>query len=159
MRGKVAAVGVAAVLALAAPLVMRWEGVRYTPYLDPVGVLTVCWGHTGPDVIAGKRYTLAECEAFRDADMAAANAIVRRCLTMPMLVQIEAALTDAAFNIGPRVVCGSTLQAKAKSNDWPGVCVQLDRWKFAAGRVLDGLIERRADARYLCETGKYRWLE
>jgi lysozyme len=27
-------------------------------------VLTVCDGHTGPDIIAGKRYSDAECDAM-----------------------------------------------------------------------------------------------
>lgn len=159
MKGKIAAVGAAAVLALAGPLIVRWEGTRYVPYVDAVGVLTVCEGHTGPDIVRGKRYTIEECKAFRDKDMAAAQAVVRRCLPMPMLVQVEAALVSATYNIGPKVVCGSTLQRKALANDWPGACAALDSWKYAGGRVLDGLIFRRADERYLCETGKYRWME
>ena len=56
-------------------------------------------------------------------------------------------------------VCGSTLQKYALANNWPAVCRALDSWKYAGGRVLDGLIFRRADERYLCETGKYMWLD
>lgn len=33
------------------------EGVRYHPYQDVVGVWTVCYGHTGKDIMLGKRYT------------------------------------------------------------------------------------------------------
>jgi len=141
----------AAVAALAATLIMRWEGKRFEPYLDSAGVLTVCYGHTGPDVIEGVQYTQAECEALLQADMAIANAAVNRCLSMPKLAHIEAALTSAAFNIGPRVVCGSTLQKNALANDWPGACAELDRWKYTKGRELRGLKLRRADERALCE--------
>ena len=152
MKAKVGAgIGLAAVLALAAPLIAKWEGVRYTPYRDAVGVLTVCYGHTGPDIVPGKRYTAAECKALLDKDMRIANAAVRKCLPMPMLVQIEAALTSATFNLGPRVVCGSTLQRKALANDWPGACAALDAWKYAGGRVFKGLVLRRADERAVCE--------
>jgi lysozyme len=147
--------GFAAVLLLAAGLIRPWEGERFTPYLDAVGVPTVCYGHTG-DVIAGKAYTRAECNALLDEDMREANAAVRRCLTMPMLVQEEAALTSAAFNLGPQVVCGSTLQRKAKANDWPGACAELDRWNKAGGRVFKGLVLRRADERAVCE-GRALW--
>lgn len=151
MSKKVAAVGVAAVLAVAAPLVMRWEGVRHKPYQDVVGVWTVCYGHTGPDVVPGKRYTEAECAALLDADMREANAHVRRCIPVPMLRGPEAALTSLVFNVGPRGVCGSTIQKRALANDWPGACAGLDAWKYAGGRVYRGLELRRADERALCE--------
>jgi len=143
----------AAVLLIAAGLITKWEGERFTPYPDPAtggAPWTVCYGHTGPDVVRGRRYTRAECEALLDADMRVANASTRRCLPMPMLPQIEAALTSAVFNIGPRVVCGSTLQRKALANDWPGACAALDSWKYAAGRVMRGLVLRRADEKAIC---------
>ena len=76
-----------------------------------------------------------------------------------MLVQVEASLVDLAFNVGSQGVCGSGVQRAADANNWPQVCAELDRWKYAGGRVYDGLVYRRMDARYLCETGKYRWLE
>jgi len=139
------------VVALATALIIQWEGRHVVPYHDPVGILTVCYGHTGPDVIAGKRYTLAECNALLQHDMAVAAAIVQRCLPMPKPDHVHAALVSATFNIGPRVVCGSTLQRKALAGDWPGACAQLERWKYAQGRVLRGLVLRRADERALCE--------
>ncbi len=153
--GGIAAVALGGALALAAPIIQRWEGVRYEPYRDSVGVLTVCYGHT-KTVQAGKRYTKAECDALLAQDMAEANAYVRQCIGVPMLRQIEAALTSAAFNLGPQVVCGSTLQKKAKANDWPGACAELGRWKYAGGRELRGLVLRRADERALCE-GRALW--
>lgn len=150
-NNKAIAAGVAAVLAIAAPIVAKWEGVRYAVYLDPIGIPTVCYGHTGPDVKLGQSYTKAECDALLQADMAEADAIVRRCIPVPMLRHVEAALVSATFNLGPQVVCGSTLQRKAMANDWPGACVELDRWNKAGGRQMRGLTLRRADERKLCE--------
>lgn len=165
-KGGVAVTVGAGVALIVGALVSKYEPAknRHVPYWDPWGkVWTVCEGHTG-GVDPERVYTTAECKAFKDADIAIANATVRRCLTMPMLVQIEAALTDAAYNIGPSVVCGSTLQRKAQANDWPGACAELDRWKYAGGRVLPGLVRRRSDARGICEgqvTLQYfeRWLK
>jgi len=147
--------GTLTVLALTAPLVMRWEGNQHRPYLDPTGTLTVCYGHTGADIIADKTYSMDECEALLQADLAESNAHVNRCLPMPKLVQIEAALTSATFNIGPNVVCGSTLQRKAQANDWPGACAELERWRYSKGRELRGLTLRRADERALCEGSQH----
>jgi len=67
-----------------------------------------------------------------------------------MLRHVEAALVSAVFNIGPAVVCGSTLQRKAMANDWPGACRSLEKWKYAAGRVMRGLELRRADEMAMC---------
>lgn len=154
MKGKVAAVGLAAVLAVAAPLVMKWEGVRHKPYQDAVGVWTVCYGHT-KTVDRTRTYTQAECKALLDEDMAEANTHVRRCIPVPMLVQIESALTSLAFNVGPRVVCGgSSIRREALANNWPAACKAIDLYKYAGGRVLRGLVLRRADERELCETGR-----
>ena len=153
-NNKAIAAGVAAVLAIAAPLVAKWEGVRYAPYPDPAtggAPWTVCYGHTGPDVKPGQSYTKADCDALLQADMAEADAIVRRCIPVPMLRHVEAALVSAVFNIGPAVVCGSTLQRKAMANDWPGACAELSRWDRAAGRQMRGLTLRRADERAMCE--------
>lgn len=150
-KAKVGAGVSAAALLAAGALIARWEGVRYEPYRDVGGVLTVCFGHTGPDIVPGKRYTKAECDSLLDADMREANAHVRRCLPMPLLRQIEVALTSATFNLGPRVVCGSTLQRMALANNWPGACAQLDRWNKAGGREIRGLTLRRGDERKICE--------
>jgi lysozyme len=151
---KLLAGGLAAVLALAGGVIVKWEGVRYPAYPDPAtggAPWTACYGHTGPDVKPGMTFTKAQCEAFLDADMREADAIVRRCIPVPMLRQIEAALVSATFNIGPSVVCGSTLQRKALANDWPGACAELSRWNKAGGREMKGLVLRRADERALCQ--------
>lgn len=148
--GKPLALGAGAVLAIAAGLITHWEGVRYTPYRDLGGVLTVCYGHTGPDVVQGREYTQDECERFLTADMAVARAAVHRCLPMPLLPQIEGALTSAVYNAGPKVVCGSTLQKMAQLNDWPGACRQLTRWKYIGRTVSKGLENRRMDEAAVC---------
>lgn len=46
------------------------EGVSYIPYKDIVGVWTVCYGHTGKDIMLGKTYTEAECKALLNKDLA-----------------------------------------------------------------------------------------
>lgn len=156
-REKIGVALLGGALVLAAGIVAKWEGVRYEAYPDPAtggAPWTVCYGHTGPDVVRGRKYTAAECERLLQQDLGEAQSIVRRCIAVPMLPHQEAALISAVFNIGPKVVCGSTLQRKAKAGDWAGACAQLDRWKFAAGRPMRGLVRRRADERAMCEGRK-----
>lgn len=139
----------AGVIALASTVVMKWEGYKADPYFDSVGVLTVCYGTT--QSVQSRRYSRAECEAYLARDLAEAAGHVHRCIATPMPEHTEAALISAAYNIGPKVVCGSTLQRKANAGDLAGACAELSKWVYAGGKKLPGLANRRADERRLCE--------
>lgn len=145
----------AIVAALAAPA----EGIRQYAYYDPPGILTVCRGHTGPDVIEDKRYSLAECDHLFDDDIRRHIRIVELC--QPGLpVEVLAAFSDAAFNIGPAVACDpakSTAARLLKERRYVEACNQLLRWNKAtvAGVkvTLPGLTKRRETERDLCLQG------
>lgn len=150
-----AGVGLAAVLALAAPLIQKYEGLKQDVYFDVVGVPTVCWGHTGPDVVPGRKYSMDECRKFLRDDMAEANSHVNRCIPGPKPLSVEAALTSFVFNLGPGPLCypNRTPRKWALLGNWPKLCVSLEAYKFAGGRVYSGLVLRRADERAMCEAG------
>ena len=89
---KALATGVAAVLAIAAPLIAHWEGVRYLPYPDPAtggAPWTVCYGST-KNVVPGARLYQAECDQ-RLATIWRLPMVVRKCIPVPMLRHVEAA--------------------------------------------------------------------
>jgi lysozyme len=136
-------------------VIAQWEGVRYEPYRDSVGVLTVCYGHTGPDVRAGATYTPDDCQRLLEQDMASARAAVSRCLPMPKLVQVESALVSLTFNVGPVAVCGerSSIRRAALANNWPAACAAIDLYNKAGGREYRGLTLRRGHDRAVCERG------
>lgn len=142
------------VMLAAAALIVPWEGYRADPYIDAVGVLTVCYGHTGRSTgaqVEQRRHTPVECDALLEADMLVAWRAVERCITAPMTTGQAAALLSATYNIGPSVVCGSTLQRYANAGDWGAACAQLDRWVYAGGQKLRGLERRRAAERAICD--------
>lgn len=147
---------IAAATALATALAIPAEGLRQFAYRDPPGILTVCYGHTGSDVVAGRKYSLAECNQFLTDDMRTAIDIVERCA--PGLPEKPlAAFADATFNLGSRLVCdtkNSTAARLLKAGDIPGACRQLPRWNRAtvAGQsvVLPGLTKRRQAEMELC---------
>ncbi len=146
-----------AAVAIATALAIPAEGLRQIAYRDPPGILTVCYGST-TDVQPGKTYSLAECRARLDADMAAAVATVERCppgLPEPAL----AAFGDAVYNLGPRIACdtgASTAARHLKAGRLRDACEQLPRWNRAtvAGVAVElpGLTKRRAAERALCLT-------
>ena len=142
----------ALVMALAIPA----EGLRQYAYYDPPGVLTVCYGTTGKDVIEGKKYSLEECRAFLERDMLEAITIVERC--HPGLPdKVLAAFSDAVYNIGPNVACNSTANKYLKAGDYVAACNELPRWNKArvAGQMvaLPGLTKRRSAEQKLCLEG------
>lgn len=147
----------AAAAALAVAIAIPAEGLRQWAYRDPPGILTVCYGHTGPDVQAGRQYSLAECRALLTADMSAAIDTVERCAP-GLPVHMLAAWADAVYNVGQIIVCdtrSSTAARLLKAGELLAACAQLPRWNKA--RVLGVLIElpgltkRRVVEQALCE--------
>lgn len=143
-------------LALATAIAIPAEGLRQYAYYDPPGILTVCYGHTGADVVKGKRYSLEQCRALLNADMTAAIATVERCA--PGLPEnVLAAFADAVFNIGQRIACdtaSSTAARLLKAGRIEEACNQLPRWNKSriAGVLVElpGLTKRRAKEQALC---------
>lgn len=139
----------AAAITIALPLIAQFEGLVARPYRDPVGILTVCYGHTGGD-IEQKRYTKSECAELLARD-ARKHAQALSCIKKPLADYQQAAFVSFAYNIGAAKFCASTLVKKANAGDMAGACAELSRWTKAGGRVLPGLVKRRAAERALCE--------
>lgn len=140
------------VLAVAGVLGAHFEGTRYQAYQDSGGVWTICQGHT-QDVHAGDTATPAQCRAYLQREMADAYSDVQRCIHVPLTIGQQAAFTDAVYNLGPSVVCNSTLQRMANAGHVRQACAQLARWVYADGKQLAGLVRRRAAEQRLCLEG------
>lgn len=145
--------GVLAACSLAVPLISHYEGRPQRGYADVGGVPTSCYGHTGPDAVVGRVYTDDECARQLAQDAVAHGLDIAKCLPRDLPEPTRAAFTSFAFNVGAPRFCASALSAKARAGDLKGACAELDRWVFAAGRKLPGLVARRAAERELCEEG------
>lgn len=155
---KVSALTSAAISAVLA-LVMASEGERLVAYQDVVGVWTICFGHT-EGVEKGDTATKDDCKKLLEQDLAKASAAVDRCINHPLTPGQKGAFISAAFNVGPRIVCGSTLQRLANAGDLYGACRELTHargkdgketgWTFAGGVRYKGLIRRREKEREIC---------
>jgi lysozyme len=137
---------------IAVACVAGFEGLRTVSYLDPVGIPTLCFGHTA-GVRMGDRRTPEECKALLVDDLLTYNDGVRRCVTAPMSPSREAALTSFAFNVGTGAFCSSTLVKRLNAGD-PGACNELLKWdkatKAGVKITLPGLTRRRQEERALC---------
>ena len=149
----------AAAAALATIIAIPAEGIRQFAYYDPPGILTVCYGHTGADVVAKRKYSMDECRSLLTTDMQKAVDHVERCVP-GLPVPVLAAFSDAVFNLGPGLACSRATSTAARmlyAGDLVGACNQLPRWDKArvlgAMVALPGLTKRRAAERSLCLTG------
>ncbi|WP_255444446.1 glycoside hydrolase family protein [Achromobacter sp. LC458] len=73
-------------------------------------------------------YTDAECDAWRDADLATADRAVRRLITVPLNEWQRAALIDFTYNPGAGNLGESTMRRKFNAGDYDGGCSALERW-------------------------------
>lgn len=143
---KIAGVGA---LALAASVVGFYEGKRNNAYQDPVGIPTICYGHTA-DVQMGQTRTDEECQDLLQSDLGDAFDTVDRLVETPLSEPRRAALASFVYNVGAEAFARSTLLRRLNAGD-PNACEELDRWVYAGGRQLKGLVRRRATERELCE--------
>lgn len=130
------------------------EGRRYIPYRDVAGVLTICDGHTGKDIIPGKRYTDAECDALLDKDLKRVKAQVDPLIKVSIPESERAAFYSFAYNVGTGAFARSTLLKKLNAGDHAGACNELKRWTYAGGRQWKGLVTRREIEREVCTWGQ-----
>ncbi|ENH8631297.1 lysozyme [Salmonella enterica] len=130
------------------------EGRRYIPYRDVAGVLTICDGHTGKDIIPGKRYTDAECDALLDKDLKRVKAQVDPLIKVSIPESERAAFYSFAYNVGTEAFARSTLLKKLNAGDHAGACNELKRWTYAGGRQWKGLVTRREIEREVCAWGQ-----
>ncbi|EMF7563581.1 lysozyme [Serratia marcescens] len=154
LKKKLSAAIAGGATAIAAVLIPSLEGVEYKPYRDVVGVLTVCYGHTGPDIIPDKTYTEAECKALLDKDLVPFSRSVERSVKVPASEYQKAALISFSYNVGVKAFESSTLLKKLNAGDSRGACDEMRRWNKAGGKVWKGLINRREVEREICNWGQ-----
>lgn len=142
-------------IAMATVLIKHHEGIRYVPYADPGnGTLTVCYGHTGPDIVPGKRYSQAECDELLEKDTAIAAQAVDRLVKVPVSKYQRAALIDFAYNKGAGALASSTLLRLTNAGRTDEACKQYHRWLYAGGRRLTGLANRADADAWVCGGAK-----
>jgi GH24 family phage-related lysozyme (muramidase) len=110
---------------------------------------TIGWGATGRDhvlggtIAKGTVWTQAECDARLAQDLVRYAADVTRALDKAPVTQPQFdALVSFHYNTG--AIARATLTAKHIAGDHEGAAREFARWNRAGGRVLKGLVRRRA---------------
>lgn len=152
LQQRILAASLAGAIGMGGVLVSNFEGRSLLAYLDPVGIPTICEGVTR-GVRLGQTKTPAQCDALLQQELAIAMAGVDRNVVKPQPETRRAALASFVYNVGEPQFKTSTLLRKLNAGDARGACAELSRWVYAKGQKLQGLVNRRAAERELCEVG------
>lgn len=131
-------------------LLKRFEGCVLHAYKCPAGIQTIGWGHTG-DVKEGMTITQHQADVIlEEVDLPIFEAAVEKlCATVGLSDNEFSALVCLAYNIGVANLSKSTLLKKLLLGQRRGAADEFLKWDKAKGKVLPGLVKRRAAERDL----------
>jgi lysozyme len=126
-------------------LIKAFEGLRCVSYKDAVGIWTVGYGHTGPDVKPNTQITSAHAEILLKADLASTEKAVENLVKVPINQHQFDALVSFCFNVGSGALGQSTLLKRLNAGEDPNTVAreELPRWNKGDGKILEGLSRRR----------------
>ncbi|MGY8974298.1 MAG: lysozyme [Sphingomonadales bacterium] len=104
---------------------------------------TIGWGATGPGIGPGSVWTQQQCNARLESDVARHARDVAIALGDAPTTQAQFdALVSFHYNTG--AIARSTLLRRHLAGDYRAAAEEFARWNRAGGRVLKGLVGRRA---------------
>ncbi|WP_286917589.1 MULTISPECIES: lysozyme [Pseudomonas] len=130
-------------------LIKSAEGLRLKAYPDPgTGGLpwTIGYGSTS-GVTRNMVITETQAEQMLAEDLVRFERIVERLVQVPVNQGQFDALVSFTYNVGEGNFTKSTLLRKLNASDTAGAAEQFSRWVHASGKVLPGLVKRRAAER------------
>lgn len=148
----------AAWVALAVTLVAGWEGYASKPYIDEIGTghpETWCFGATAadgsPPPPMSKVFTKAECLSLLQQKLVRIYAPpIEKCINGPIPPHREAALVDAAYNLGAATICRGLVARYLNAGNVKAGCKALLQYVNSAGQFRQGLLNRREDELSYC---------
>lgn len=133
-------------------------GGRFTTYYCPAGVLTIGFGHTnanGRRIREGDVWTQGECDAALREDLTVAERAVRRRVRIELTQSQFDALVSFTFNCGEGALARSSLLRAVNAKDFEGAAAAFAPWNRGGGKVLRGLVRRRAAEAELFRNGNH----
>jgi lysozyme len=120
-----------------------FEHCRLLAYPDSGGVLTIGWGHVGPEVLRGMMISQAQADKLLLSDVAAAVNAINHLVKVPLSQDEFDGLTDFAFNCGVGAFRDSHLLVLLNQGDIAAAAYEFQRWDRCKGVVMAGLLRRR----------------
>lgn len=142
---------IAAISLSAAALVgiVAHEGYVQDAYQDIVGIWTIGYGTTEgvkpgqkTDPVKALQRALTDINTFEGA--------LKKCVKVPLHQHEYDAYISFAYNVGAAAFCNSTMVRLLNEGNYEAACQQLDRWVYAGGKKVNGLVKRRQEEKNKC---------
>lgn len=127
-------------------LIRSFEGLRLHAYkaVPTEEYYTIGYGHYGPDVKSNESITEAQAEELLKRDLQRFVTAVTGMLKTTVNQNQFDALVSFAYNCGPGNLKTSTLLAYVNQRNFKAAAAEFGKWTHAGGKVLQGLVRRRA---------------
>jgi lysozyme len=140
-------------------MIKEFEGWVPSAYDDPSGYCTIGYGHlialdNCKDIDLGQfssPLTISAGEELLLSDTASARLAIKNLIEVDLTDDQFGSLVSLVFNVGKANFHKSTLRKALNAGDYEQTAKQFRVWIKSNGRVLDGLVERRA-----CEEKLFR---
>ena len=124
-------------------LIKHFEGFSSSVYTCPAGYATIGYGHLITKSESFKTITEDNAQELLRSDAEDAERAVLRYIYIPLTDGQFDSLVSFTFNLGSGALQRSTLRRKVNRQAHGEVPDQFNRWVWAGGRKLNGLITRR----------------
>lgn len=149
-QNKLAALGLSGALLTGGALIATHEGKVNRVYLDPAGILTSCYGHTGSELQQGQTFTDDQCLQQLAVDLVEHDRQLRSVVKVPMSEGEHAAYLSAVYNYGIGNFRASTALKLLNEGKRKEACVEAIRFVFSGKMFFKGLLNRRIDEAKIC---------
>ena len=131
-------------------IIKKYEGLKLEAYICPANIPTIGFGSTfypdGRRVKLGDKITLQEAESILLHDIKRFEKEVRNAVKIEITNNQLSALISFTYNVGASAFRKSTLLKKVNANPTDlTIHNEFMRWTRAGGKVLPGLVKRRAE--------------
>jgi lysozyme len=130
-------------------LIKAHEGLRLDAYKCPGGEWTIGYGHTSragaPEVTKGMTIDLGEAARILSRDLEKFCGFVEHAVKVELTPNQYSALVSFCFNVGPEQFKKSSVLKVVNAKQFDLVPARLALWNKADGKVMPGLVRRRAD--------------
>lgn len=125
-------------------LIKKFEAHSLHVYRCPAGYPTIGWGHRLRPHEQWTSLTMAETDALLRHDLSQCERVLTHLVDVPLMPHQEAALLSFVYNVGAGAFQRSVLRMKVNRAEHIEVPAEFNRWVWAKGRKLPGLMIRRA---------------